>query len=95
MTLPWLSASKICIDPLSRSGASGARQAASACASSTTRRLAERRVVEEAQALAACLAPLAPDRLKVSMQIFEGESHGSVIPGALGRAARFAFEDWS
>ncbi|MEW6121746.1 MAG: alpha/beta hydrolase-fold protein [Pseudomonadota bacterium] len=59
------------------------------------RRLAERRVVEEAQALAARLAPLAPDRLKVSMQIFEGESHGSVIPGALGRAARFAFEDWS
>ncbi|WP_274704735.1 alpha/beta hydrolase [Aquabacter cavernae] len=57
------------------------------------RRLAERRVVEEAQALAARLAEAAPARLKVTTHIFEGESHGSVIPGALGRAARFAFED--
>lgn len=64
-------------------------------ATAQARRLAERRVVEEAQALAERLASLAPGRLRVAFQIFEGESHGSVIPAALGRAARFASEEWS
>lgn len=64
-------------------------------ATAQARRLAQRRVVEEAQALAERLASLAPGRLRVAFQIFEGESHGSVIPAALGRAARFAFEEWS
>lgn len=58
-------------------------------------RLGERRVLEEAEALAGQLAALSPARLTVAFRIFEGESHGSVIPGALGRAARFACEGWS
>ncbi len=54
------------------------------------RRLAERRVVEEAQALAARLDHLAPARLEVGFHVFEGEHHGSVVPAALSRAVRFS-----
>lgn len=53
-------------------------------------RLAERRVVEEAQDLARLLSGMDPARLRAGFHLFEGESHASVVPLALNRAARFA-----
>ncbi len=53
-------------------------------------RLAERRVVEEAQALAARLRSLASARLEVACHVFAGEHHGSVVPAAISRAVRFS-----
>ncbi len=79
------------VSPVSRPA--NALPQAPATADAQTLRLAERRVVEEVEALAHRLAGAERDRLKVDVHIFEGETHGSVIPCALGRAVRFACED--
>ena len=54
------------------------------------RRLREARMVDNARDMAARLSGT-PD-LSVRFDIFEGETHGSVIPAALARGLRFAAE---
>ncbi|HMO27934.1 alpha/beta hydrolase-fold protein [Enterovirga sp.] len=50
----------------------------------------EARLVDNAREMAARLAGI--PRLAVSFALFEGETHGSVIPAALARGLRFAAE---
>lgn len=51
---------------------------------------AEARLVDNAREMAARLAGIS--RLAVAFHLFEGETHGSVIPAALARGLRFAAE---
>lgn len=52
--------------------------------------LRERRMVSRAREVAAMLSALGPRGPEVAFQLFEGENHGSVLPGAVNRALRFA-----
>lgn len=52
--------------------------------------LRERRMVSRAREFAEILAALGPRGPELAFQLFEGENHGSVLPGAVNRALRFA-----
>lgn len=55
-----------------------------------TRRLQETRMVDNAREMAARLA--AAPNLSLHFHVFEGETHGSVIPASVARGLRFAAE---
>ncbi|WP_421988952.1 alpha/beta hydrolase [Roseococcus sp.] len=52
--------------------------------------LRERRMVSRAREVGAILSALGPRGPELCFQLFEGENHGSVLPGAVNRALRFA-----